>query len=276
MARSRGRRGRARPPQPPPLSPPASPPKKTFQRIVARFRLLFAPRRFPAWILFLLAVINKIPDVDFWVRTAGAQGGMAMSWVAALLQAPLFSPALAGSGVLYLLFVGEPKRAIRNPGLQVIGWSVSGICLLVLIVTASIGFGIQAQTHFSPWVLTDDQQTRLGTLLDQQSEKFRTPINPLVGSTQSQTYALSLFSVFLQHGWPAVRLIDARLNPGIVGVEILVPWDVFHSPLRPHAALMQKMLGEVGIETKVGASNHGSMEPGLSPDAFWIVTGNRP
>jgi len=118
----------------------AGEPNSTFAR---RVRAAFTARKIPAWVFILYAVFREIPDFDsrirFWLETTRYMGGY-LGTMAAVLASPYFAPGLAGVAVLYLLFVGEPKKGVqRHVFWPYAAWIVLALCVSVLAITAGWG-----------------------------------------------------------------------------------------------------------------------------------------
>jgi hypothetical protein len=60
--------------------------------------------------------------------------------ITAVVTSPFFAIGLILYGVLHLIFVGEPSRVLRHQAWTYIGWSIFGLCLTAIMVTA--GWGI--------------------------------------------------------------------------------------------------------------------------------------
>lgn len=115
---------------PPPIAPTgAKPPWRM------RLRDLFKRYKLPAWLAWLVLAIKIIPDInsrfDYWVDAAKASGG-SMSILATALASPFFNAGLAGFGVLWMLFVGEPARGVRRHP----AWLAAGWLTLALVIGA--------------------------------------------------------------------------------------------------------------------------------------------
>jgi hypothetical protein len=102
-------------------------------------RVLFTQVKIPGWLAVLLSVIwsvfTSIPDwkgrIDFWLDAAEAAGGYTGE-AASVIGSPYFSIALAATGVLWLAFVGEPKRGVlRDPRWRYLGWGVVAVVTMV-------------------------------------------------------------------------------------------------------------------------------------------------
>ena len=97
--------------------------------------------------MLLWALLQQIPDwkgrLDFWFDAAKMAGGYA-GLAATVINSPLFSVGLAAAGILWLAFVGEPRKGVqRHAGLSFLGWSLVGFLSAAIILT--LGWGaIQA------------------------------------------------------------------------------------------------------------------------------------
>lgn len=111
--------------------------RRVWQRVANRWK-------WPGWGLLLLSLIQGIPDwkgrLEFWLqiaRTAGGYGGA----LAIVVGSPYFSGSLSLAGVLWLLFIGEPKKSVlRGRWLPYFGWSVFAACATAIAVSAVYGY----------------------------------------------------------------------------------------------------------------------------------------
>jgi hypothetical protein len=62
-------------------------------------------------------------------------------YAAMIVKAWWFSPALLLSGLLWLAFVGESPRAVKSRILPYIGWAVSGLIALTILLVLVAGYG---------------------------------------------------------------------------------------------------------------------------------------
>lgn len=97
----------------------------------------------PGWLLIIIAIVIGVPDwnsrYEFWLGVAKSSGGH-MSILADVLLWKYFPPALALTGVAYLLFVGNPRLAPKShPFVSVVAWIALSCCLIAVVVTAGYG-----------------------------------------------------------------------------------------------------------------------------------------
>lgn len=80
-------------------------------------RPLFRKYKIPGWLFVSYWVILTIPDIksrlDFWTG-ALKHFGPTMVIIAQTLQNPIFGFIVLVTGVLYLIFAGEPKKGTLN------------------------------------------------------------------------------------------------------------------------------------------------------------------
>jgi hypothetical protein len=271
--------------------PPDPPPKSKWrQRWDAVRRRIFTPVKIPAWFLILWGLFQGIPDWDgrihWWLETTQKAGGV-MGAVAGIVGAPAFQALATGCALVWLIFVGEPEKHVRRDHrLRYVGWAIVVVFFLAVFLPTGYGaFELAVQqaanareVPYSPWRLSDDQQNKLGEFLDKQSSKFPIRIESLQGSTQSQSFGLSLLRALGAHQWPAQWLIDPGLRPDIVGVSIGIPVGVDLS-VGPHETLdvTTDMLHILDIYP--GIAGHGNSQvgqPGIDKNTVWIVVGNKP
>jgi len=109
----------------------------------ASFRRPFTPRKWPGWATAALGLSQKIlpweERIRFFYHVVREMGGDP-ALLASLVESSLFSVALIVAGLTYVIFIGEPEQGVqRHPWWPYIGWSVFGLCLTAMIVTAGYG-----------------------------------------------------------------------------------------------------------------------------------------
>jgi hypothetical protein len=97
--------------------------------------------------------------------------------IAAIIASPFFGIALIAYGVAHLLFVGEPTRVLHHPAWTYLGWSIFGICLTAIVITAGWG-AVHAyiQTEISRGIQTQQVEDR--HLSQEQAEKLLSIFKP--------------------------------------------------------------------------------------------------
>ncbi len=118
---------------PPP--PRKSQPRRTW------LALLFSPRKWPGWGTIGLGaarIFHLGEDIDFAINMVRSLGGDLGS-IATAIASPFFAIALIGYGVVHLIFVGEPRRAVRGRAWIYVGWAIFGLCFTAVAVTAIWG-----------------------------------------------------------------------------------------------------------------------------------------
>ena len=86
-----------------------------------------------------------LPDwqgrIQFWVEEARTVSGQ-LALVVTAITSRWFGIGLIGSGIGYLLFVGEPKRAVRHPIWPILGWGVLGVVALAFWTVLVAGYAV--------------------------------------------------------------------------------------------------------------------------------------
>jgi hypothetical protein len=125
---------------------------------------------------------------------------------------------------------------------------------------------------FRPWTLDTDQRTKLGKELeDNKMKKYPIQIQCLMGSTQSQSFATDLISLFRQHEWEVIpNCFINNLRPDIIGVYLALPTSAGENfgTMPEHAPELFNMLRLAKIDIKVGFNETDS--------GFVLVIGNPP
>jgi hypothetical protein len=177
---------------------------------------VFGRWKWPGWATLGLGLIRAFhlgEDADFALAVLRSFGG-GLGVVAAVVASPFFALAMVGYGVLHLLFVGEPKKAVRHYAWTYIGWAIFLICFTTIVVT--LGYGaieiyvkqevgkrdeeIQKNAAVRPifWHLTDFQKTSLAFALERVPEDQRFEVKVMcLPDAGSRTYVEDLGKVFL-------------------------------------------------------------------------------
>lgn len=242
----------------------------------ARIRAQFTRVKLPAWLVLLLLAIREIPDwksrIDFWIEVAHQMGGV-MGGIAGAMASPLFTPILASLAVLYLIFVGEPKKGMqRHPWWPLIGWIVFAVCFATIAIPADYGalqivLNAQVNSRISDfqkkaaptfWRLTDGQKQLLAAGLSSVPEKdrFQIPIMVLIGSNQSQAYGNDLIGVFVHNNWKASGSMDASLRPDLLGLWVAISPEVkSEADASPKTKKLMEILTAAQIQFKIAAKD---------------------
>src|SRR5256885_5079971 len=89
--------------------------------------------------------VTLLPDwqgrIQFWVEEARTVSGQ-LALVVTAITSRWFGIGLIGSGIGYLLFVGEPKRAVRHPIWPILGWGVLGVVALAFWTVLVAGYAV--------------------------------------------------------------------------------------------------------------------------------------
>jgi hypothetical protein len=266
-------------PELPGIPPPPEPPRSPW------YRRVFTRRKLPAWAVFALLVIEQIPDwkarLDFWLAAAREAGGYAGA-AAAMIGSPYFSLGLAVAGVLWLIFVGEPRKGVqRHHWLPYLGWGLFVVCLTAIVLTAGWGainiyINEQAEKLSGPgWHLTTTQHENFVKAIDAVPMKDRFPvtISDLWASTQSQSMASEIAEIFQSHQWQASVRLDTSLRPDIIGINIVFnPLSLMRKDkdLPFHGEDMAIILQKAGIPFGWGAI------PTFDDNSVELAIGSRP
>jgi hypothetical protein len=108
--------------------------------------LLLGQFKLPGWLLLLVAIYMGVPDWntrnEYWLNIAKSSGGL-MSPIASILLWPYFAPALALTGLLYVVAVGRPwggaSAPSRSPIIGWAGWIAFAICFATIAATIASG-----------------------------------------------------------------------------------------------------------------------------------------
>jgi len=253
---------------------PAVAPKPPWhQRLLGRWK-------WPGWAAIGLGsgrIFHLGEDIDFALNVVRSLGGE-LGVLATVLASPFFSLALIVYGVLHLIFVGEPKQALRHRAWTYVSWSIVAVCFVAITGTAIWG-GIQgyiaqqvAVDRF--WHLTDAQQRNLGKALDEipVQAKFPIFIRMLPSNPQALTLGQDLANVFQQHGWAIQGTQDFTLRADLLGINFVVVKDseITGKNAPPHAAELAHILDKAGI--KYGAI----WDPAFDGKRLELAIGFRP
>lgn len=127
------------------MPPPKEPSRLAVFPRTLRARL-FAPIKVPAWLVILYGLYRGIPDLlgetEWWINAARDAGGE-IGLAAAVIGSPFFGPALVLGGILWLIFVGEPKRGVlRAHWWSYVGWSLVVLLAAVVLITGTFGYAV--------------------------------------------------------------------------------------------------------------------------------------
>lgn len=262
---------------PPPLTP--TPPREPwYKRLSARWK-------WPGWAFILLLVIEQVPDwkgrLDFWLDAAKEAGGYAGA-AAIVIASPYFSLGMAAVGVLWLAFVGEPRRGIqRHPWLPYLGWAVAAFLSTVIVLTAGWGAlqvyvngEVSRRTTQQFWHLTDGQAKTLSEQLDNVPGNQRFPIyfRMILANSQALTMGGDLVEIFRKHGWNVSGTQDLSLRPDLLGINFVVAIDQgrIDKDQPPHAQVLSYMLDKAQIKYSV------AWEPKFDNNSLQLAIGSRP
>jgi hypothetical protein len=183
---------------------------------------LFTRPKLPGWAFFLFLAIQWIPDwksrVDFWLDAAEKAGGYS-GQAATVISSPYFSLGVAGIGVLWLAFVGEPSRGIlRDPRWRYIGWSI--VAILMAVVSLTVGYGyfeIRVQEiaagrpRFPDRHITDQQKDNLRIEIPKIKQEIgdkKIHMGAVNGDRESMHYASEFLEIFADLG-----VLDEVMHP---------------------------------------------------------------
>jgi hypothetical protein len=246
-------------------------------------RRLFGWWKWPGWGaagLGGLRIFHVGEDIDFALSVVRSLGGE-LGMLAAVLASPFFAVGLIAYGVAHLIFVGEPKRALRHRGWPYFGWVVFAVSATA-IVTVAVWGGVQfyiakeaaVRTEERFWHLSEDQKIKLGKELDQvpADERFPVFVTVVVANAQGLTLAGDLIDEFHDHGWEASGTQDMTLRADLLGINFVLALD---QPRRdkdmpPHATELAYMFRTAGIKYT------GVWEVGFDDNRLILAIGSRP
>jgi hypothetical protein len=283
-----------------PLTPPSAASQPTERgswrgQRFDRVKRLFTAPKLPAWAVILLLIIEYIPDwksrYDFWLGVAKSLGGET-GVAAALVASPFFNLALLTSAILWMIFVGEPKKGIqRHSSLTAIGWGMFGLSLTIIVLTVGAGaieayvqeevsardIRIQTQDITQPvfWHLTDYQRTALGIELDKipKDQHFSIVIECLPDAS-SRTFTDDIAQPFLDRKWTVTgNCLFNNVRPDLVGLFIgISKFDLPPNPLPDNAKRLAKILTDAKINFQFARTGDNSLKKG----DFILAVGNAP
>jgi hypothetical protein len=172
--------------------------------------------------LLLLLVVEGVPDwksrLDFWLDAAQKAGGYS-GQAAAVISSPYFSLGVAGIGILWLAFAGEPTRGVlRDPRWRFLGWSI--VATLAIVVSLTVGYGyfeIRVQEvaagrpRFPDRHLTDQQKNDLQieiSKLKQEIGDKKIHVGAINGDREGMHYASEFIAIFADLG-----VLDEGMHP---------------------------------------------------------------
>jgi hypothetical protein len=199
-----------------------------------RIKALFSRTKLPGWFFVIAGAIWQfligLPDwkgrLDFWVGAAKAMPGY-VGYAAAIVDSRWFPLGLFLSGILYITFVGESKRAVRHPILPILGWAVFGLTAVafwsVLVVGYAImhpplpqqvkGGQVQKQNRLD---ITADQLKRLLAALDHvpPGQTYYVAFEVLRDCMDCEIFANNLSGPWgTLRGWHPVGEVNRRIYP---------------------------------------------------------------
>jgi hypothetical protein len=268
--------------------------KNLFSLFADPVKLLTQPIKLPGWAAIIFAIFVFFPDwharVDFWLHVAKAAGGR-VGLVAAAITSPYFSPALAFVGVLWILFVGEPKSVQRRHWLRYVGWSVFLICVTTVVLVGAYGaieFYIQQQVSVRDheiqeksvvrpvfWHLTEGEKTSLGIALDQvpDSDRFELQIKCLPDAG-SRAFVEEIGKIFIDHKWKIkANCFFSNTRPDLTGLYISLSKNLAGKPIQE---LPKNLATLLRIFDKAKTPGRGVAFDDLKDDEFYLVVGNAP
>ncbi len=257
-----------------PAQPP--PPKPQW---ADRLSALFTRKKVPGWVFVIWTIFLAVPDwksrLDFWLDAAEAAGGYTGE-AAAVIGSPYFSIALAVTGVLWLWFVGEPKRGVlRDPRWAYLGWAAVSIVAMGLVVTITNGYvevrareisegrdntiinDLRDQLYdanlrtaqiekdiekqkiaLRTWRLTPEEKKALARelLAVPMPERFTVPMICLPDSA-SRIFTTDVAKIFLDQEWKVdINCLFNNLRPDLLGMHITIQKGIDRKELAPAQA----------------------------------------
>jgi hypothetical protein len=232
------------------MAKPRPPEKETepshgwlFSLFADPIKLLAQPIKLPGWAAILFAVFVFFPDwharIEFWLHVVHEAGGK-MSVLASAIASPYFSPALAAAGLIWVLFVGEPRGVQRHHWLRYVGWSVFLICATTVVSVAAYGAlevyiqeqvssrdkQLQERAAVRPvfWHLTDAQKTALRFELSQVPEADRFEIKAkCLPDAGSRAFLEDLYAVLAEEKWKmTANCFFSNIRASLTGTGIIV------------------------------------------------------
>lgn len=258
-------------------------------------KLLTQPIKLPGWAAILFAVFVFFPDwharLDFWLHVAASAGGK-MGLLASAIASPYFSPALAAVGVLWILFVGEPKGVQRRHWLRYVGWSVLVVCVTTVVVTAGYGaieFYIQREISVRDntlqrtaairpvfWHMADAEKTALAFELDQipEADRFEIKVKCLPDAG-SRTFVEDVGKVFIDHKWKiTANCLFSNVRPDLAGLYVGIPKELVG---KKNEELPKNLRVLLGMLNRAKVTGQGlAIDDTLTGEDFSLLVGNAP
>lgn len=247
-------------------------------------RLVSKPKM-PGWTVLLLLALREIPDwkgrIDFWLDTAKDAGGYA-GMAAQVINSPYFSLGMAGAGVLWLAFAGEPRRGVqRHIWFPYLGWTIAGLLFTAIALTSGWGAlqlyvteEVTRRTTEQFWHLSDIQKQNLGRTLDGIPKNRRFPIflRIVFANAQALTLSTDLEDVFHEHGWDVSGAQDMVLRADLLGINFVLSDDQSRrdKDQPPHAGELWHILTDAGIKTRA------ALDPRFDDNSLQLAIGSRP
>ena len=184
-------------------------------------RLLTKPK-LPGWAFLLLLVVEGVPDwksrLDFWLDAAQKAGGYS-GQAATVISSPYFSLGVAGIGILWLAFAGEPAHGVlRDPRWRYLGWSMVAILVIVVSLTVARGyFEIRVQEvaasrpRFPDRHITDQQKNNLRIEIPELKQKIgdkKIRMGAINGDREGMHYASEFLEILADLG-----ILDEGIHP---------------------------------------------------------------
>jgi hypothetical protein len=189
-------------PELPGIPPPPELPKlQWYRRLLARWK-------WPGWASIGLGgsrIFHLWEDLDFAFNALRSLGGE-IGMIAAVITSPFFAIGLIAYGVVHLVVVGEPRRPLQHQAWVYLGWSIFGVCLTAIIMTAGWGViqayiqsqiyhGIETQKLPDRHLLSEQINNLLG-VLKPNADSF--PNNMQVESVSSSPDAAGYAQQFME------------------------------------------------------------------------------
>lgn len=241
---------------------------KFFPPFVSRFfNRLAKPIKVPGGVLLAIGVYRFVPDISeetewWWDRAREATG--AIRWVAAMIASPYFSLSLIVGGLLWLIFVDEPKTPMRSSVVAIAGWVSVAVIMVAIIVATTYGYAIST---LGPTSISDSQQKTFADAATRTGRPFVVMISSDMGCQNCEGVAQRLRDVIAgAPGW------NASANGFFMGLNFATSSGVgimVGYPANPNTATrsLEKALDAAGIHYDEVAKNP-------PPQDDWTVTIN--
>ena len=231
-------------------------------------RRLFGWVKLPAWLLIsfgLFIDISAVKDVAMTaadlIHTLLPLGGV----VALIIGNPVFGTALIVFGVLYLIFVGEPKSPLRSRVWPYLAYSTVGI-LAVAILGLGEAAWIAKKLSPPPRTLTADQKK----LITREAVasfgpgliKSKMALTVFAVQTpEANQYAVQFMRAIVLGHIPVQTISPPQLapvamealDPNVRGVIILVPDE---KALPRGAQQLRKVLEDANVPVSIAGAGH--------------------